>query len=126
MQSDFTDRFQWYIGKIEHSVHRMQNVIQGILAHSTADKKKQPVEHIDLNRVLEGIKTDLELVIQEKNAVFISSQLPEIQGARILIQQLFYNLVHNALKFSKAEVPTRVIISSSIRGPKRQLGPDKY
>ncbi|MCP2025172.1 PAS domain S-box-containing protein [Flavobacterium sp. HSC-32F16] len=114
MQSEFNDRFEWYIGKIEHSAHRMQNVIEGILAYSTADKKKQPVERIDLNRVLEGIKTDLELVIQEKNAVFISSKLPEIEGARILIQQLFYNLVHNALKFSKAEVPPSVIISSSI------------
>ncbi|WJS93433.1 ATP-binding protein [Flavobacterium johnsoniae] len=114
MQSDFSQRLEWYVGKIEHSAHRMQNVIEGILAYSAADKKKQPVERIDLNRILEGIKTDLELVIQEKNAVLISSELPEIQGARILIQQLFYNLVHNALKFSRAEIPPKVIISSSL------------
>ncbi|MBE8724468.1 PAS domain-containing sensor histidine kinase [Flavobacterium hungaricum] len=114
VQSEFSDRFEWYIGKIEHSAQRMQNVIEGILAYSSADKKKQPVEPIDLNEVLEDIKTDLELVIEEKNAVFISSELPQIQGARILIQQLFYNLVHNALKFSRAEVPPRVIIGCSI------------
>lgn len=114
------NKFPFYIGKIEHSVHRMQNVIEGILAYSSADKKKQPVESIDLNELLEGIKTDLELVIEEKNAVFISSELPGIQGAKILIQQLFYNLVHNALKFSKADLPPKVIISSSIL--KREKG----
>ncbi len=114
MQSGGSDRLEWYMEKIENSAQRMQNVIEGILAYSSADKKKHPVEHIDLCEVMEDIKTDLELVIEEKNAVFISSHLPKIQGARILVQQLFYNLIHNALKFSRAEEPPKIIISSSI------------
>ncbi|MFC0776979.1 ATP-binding protein [Flavobacterium sp. HJSW_4] len=110
----FNEKAAFYLDKIDHSAQRMQNVIEGILAYSGAEKKKQPVELIDLEQALEEIKTDLELVIQEKNAVLLSDGLPSIEGGRVLIQQLLYNLVHNALKFSRAEVPPRVVITSDI------------
>lgn len=92
----------------------MENIIEGILTYSTLDKTAQPFEKIDLNEILENVKTDLELVIQEKGAVLIASELPEIEGASILINQLFYNLIQNALKFSKADLPPRVIINSGL------------
>lgn len=103
-----------YLSKINHSAQRMENIIEGILTYSTLDKTAQSFEKIDLNEILENIKTDLELVIQEKDAVLITSELPEIEGASILINQLFYNLIQNALKFSKADVPPRVIITSGL------------
>ena len=52
---------------------------------------------------LQAVETDLEKVIQKKKAVIQRDILPEIQGYPILIYQLFYNLISNALKFSKAE-----------------------
>ncbi|WP_291144954.1 ATP-binding protein [Flavobacterium sp. UBA7680] len=103
-----------YLGKIDHSALRMHAVIEGILDYSTIDKTAQPVQKIGLNEIMEHIKTDLELVIKEKNAILIVSELAEIEGAPILIQQLFYNIVHNALKFSKSDQPPRVIISSAL------------
>jgi light-regulated signal transduction histidine kinase (bacteriophytochrome) len=92
----------------------MQTLIEGTLAYSTLNKSIQPVQKINLDEIVENIKIDLELIIQEKNAILITSALPEIEGAPILIHQLFYNLIHNALKFSKADEPPRVIITSNI------------
>lgn len=103
-----------YLDKVDQSALRMHTIIEGILDYSTIDKTAQPVQIIDLGEIVEHIKTDLELVIKEKNAILIVSELAEIEGAPILIQQLFYNLVHNALKFSKADQPPRVIISSAL------------
>lgn len=103
-----------YLNKVDQSAQRMQTIIEGILAYSTLDKKTQPVEKINLDEVVEHIKTDLELIINEKGAILIISELPDIEGAPILIHQLFYNLIHNALKFSKADQPPRVIITSAI------------
>lgn len=103
-----------YLTKVDQSAQRMQTIIEGILAYSTLDKKTQPIENINLDEVIENIKVDLELIIKEKGAILIKSELPEIEGATILIQQLFYNLIHNALKFSKANQPPRVMISSLI------------
>ena len=69
-----------------------------------------PPQKIDLNEIIENIKTDLELIIYEKKSILIQVELPEIEGAPILIRQLFYNLINNALKFSRAKEPPRVTI----------------
>jgi PAS domain S-box-containing protein len=110
----FNENAEKYLSKIDQSAQRMQTIIEGILAYSTLDKKSQPVEKINLDLVIENIKTDLELIINEKGAILVISELPQIEGAPILIHQLFYNLIHNALKFSKADEPPRVIITSNI------------
>ncbi|TDW47841.1 PAS domain S-box-containing protein [Flavobacterium sp. 270] len=109
------DRSLMHLNKIAHSANRMQCIIEGLLAYSTIDKSTQPVEKIFLNDLLENIKTDLELLIKEKGAILIIKDLPEIEGAPILIQQLFYNLIQNALKFTKADLPPRLIITSAIK-----------
>lgn len=109
------DRSAMHLNKIAHSANRMQCIIEGLLAYSTIDKSTQPVEKIFLNDLLENIKTDLELIIKEKGAILIINDLPEIEGAAILIQQLFYNLIQNALKFTRANQPPRIIITSVIK-----------
>ncbi|OXG06984.1 PAS domain S-box-containing protein [Flavobacterium araucananum] len=113
-QIHFSENAKKYISKIEQSTQRMGNLIEGILAYSTLDKTMQPIEKIDLSEVIENIKTDLELLIKEKGAILITCEFPEIEGAPILIGQLFYNLIQNALKFSKADEPPRVIITCSV------------
>lgn len=113
-KANFSENAKKFLQKVDQSAQRMQNIIEGILAYSTLDKRSQPVEKINLDLVIENIKTDLELIINEKGAILVISELPHIEGAPILIHQLFYNLVHNALKFSKAEEPPRVIITSTI------------
>lgn len=109
--TDFNESCQKYLNKIDHSTVRMNNIIEGILSYSTMNKTNQPIEKIDLNEVIENIQTDLELIIKEKGAILNTCHLPEIEGAPILINQLFYNLLQNALKFSKADQPPRVIIT---------------
>lgn len=110
----FSERSLQHFARIEDSAQRMQRLIEGILSYSTVDKNTQPVEHIDLNELMKSIKTDLELVIKEKGAILLADDLPLIEGAAILIQQLFYNLIQNALKFTKADQAPRVIITASI------------
>lgn len=110
----FDENSKKYLNKVDQSAQRMQTIIEGILAYSTLNKSTQPIEKINLDEIVENIKTDLELIIKEKDAILITSELPEIEGATILIHQLFYNLIHNALKFSKADQPPRVIISFSV------------
>lgn len=110
-ESDSNENFKKYFSKIDQSAVRMDNIIEGILSYSTIDKTSQPIERVDLAEVIENIKTDLELIIKEKGAILNTCDLPEIEGAPILITQLFYNLIQNALKFSKADQPPRVVIT---------------
>ena len=70
-----------YLNKVDQSAQRMQTIIEGILAYSTLDKKTQPVEKINLDEIIENIKIDLELIINEKGAILVISELPDIEGA---------------------------------------------
>lgn len=102
-----------YFDKVQHSTKRMTSIIEDVLSYSKLNKDGHLVKEIDLDTIIEDIKTDLELIVQEKKAILITDKLPRIEGAPILIHQLFYNLMHNALKFSRPDNPPRVIISCS-------------
>lgn len=100
----------------EHTVEiandRMFSMIEGVLAYSEFTSAEQKNEIISLDKIIDNIESDLELLIQQKNATIIRENLPEIEGADVLIHQLFYNLINNALKFSKSDVPTVIEINS--------------
>jgi len=68
-------------------------------------------ERIDLGVVIDSVQTDLEVLIQERNATITCQNLPVIDGIKHLIHQLFYNLLNNALKFAKSDVSSAVVIS---------------
>jgi len=112
MQASFSDKTIKQLDKINQSADRMQSIIEGILSYSTLDNKRQIIEKINLNEIIENIKTDLELIVKEKKAVILSNNLPVIQGAPILINQLFLNIIHNALKFSKPDEPPKINVNS--------------
>ena len=89
-------------------------MIDGVLNYSTLNQEQQPTERLDLNNILEHIETDLELAIQQKNATIRRGPLPQIEGASVLIYQLFYNLINNSLKFSRQEAaPVISLLASS-------------
>lgn len=104
------DKSQSFLDKILSSASRMSSMIDGVLAYSTVNASQQSSEPIDLNYIVEEIKSDFEIVINQKNGIIEAGQLPVIYGNRFLIYQLFYNLLNNALKFSKADVPPHITI----------------
>ncbi|MEP6931687.1 MAG: ATP-binding protein [Flavobacterium sp.] len=111
---DLNENQSKYLYKMDQSAQRMQTTIEGILSYSSLNNSSQSIEKVNLNEIVESIKTDLELIIQEKGAILIADEIPQIEGAPVLLYQLFYNLIQNALKFSKADQPPRVIITSSL------------
>jgi PAS domain S-box-containing protein len=99
-----------YLVKIDHSVRRMKNMIEDLLNYSQQTSEEQEHVPIDLNEILEVIETDLELVIQQKMARITKERLPRFQANPTQMNQLFFNLYSNALKFSKPGVPVRIDI----------------
>lgn len=103
-----------FLDKVQQATSRMFSMIEGVLNYSTLNSAEQTIENINLNEVFENIETDLEIAIQQKNAVINKTVLPFIEGAPVLIYQLFYNLVNNSLKFAKQNVQPVINISSLI------------
>ncbi|MXN89615.1 PAS domain-containing protein [Flavobacterium sp. Sd200] len=103
-----------YAAKIEKSAARMHSMIEDILAYSVMDAAAFSVQKIDLNVLLSEVLGDLELVITQKDAVINRSLLPDIQGAHVLLSQLFYNIIGNSLKFSREAVRPHINITSHL------------
>lgn len=111
--ANIPERGIMYLAKVQNATDRMFSMVEGVLAYSTINSAERPIETVDLNMALEHIETDLEIMMTQKAAVIKKESLPEIEGASVLLYQLFYNLINNALKFAKTKVPPVILITSS-------------
>ena len=119
-EGDLPEKAKTYIAKIEGASKRMFSMIDGVLLYSSVGSGEQAVEEVDLNETMRYVETDLEVVIQQKQAVIYKEHLPVIEGSPVLLHQLFYNLINNALKFSKSDVkPLIQIVSEKVKGQNR-------
>jgi len=101
------------VDKLAKSASRLNQMIESVLAYSTVNYESKKAEPVNLNEIMQHICEDLELIIAEKKAHISFSALPIIEGSPVLLYQLFYNLVHNALKFSRDGVQPVIAIHSA-------------
>ena len=101
------------IDKISLAALRMSTLIRDVLNFSKV-LDTSVFEQVNLNRVLQNIIGDFDLLIEQKKAVVTYDDLPIIKAVPLQMNQLMYNLLGNALKFSKPEVPPAIHISYRI------------
>lgn len=109
-----TEKIRTYADKILESAGRMSTMIEGVLYYSSFDTVEQKVELLDLNSILFDISNDLELLIQQKGAAIRLESLPQFEGIKVLIYQLFYNLINNSLKFASQERRPEVEVTGKV------------
>jgi len=94
----FDERAESYIRFAKQGAERMRNVILGLLDYSRVGADDEP-EKIDLNNLVQEVTHDLRKLIDESGADLVIPELPVVESYRVLLQHLFYNLLHNALKY---------------------------
>lgn len=102
------DALRNFLGKIEVSASRMSSLIKDVLEYSRLSKVEESFIETDLNRVLEYVRSDFELLIAEKGAVIDSGRLPVVRGNQLQLHQLFANLINNAIKFNERNPYIRI------------------
>jgi light-regulated signal transduction histidine kinase (bacteriophytochrome) len=100
-----------YFEKINDSARRMASLIRDVLHYSRLSKAPEQLASVDLNKVLQNVTTDFDLLIEQKKAVVKVPELPVIKGVTAQLQQLFSNLMGNALKFADKEQPEITVTS---------------
>lgn len=112
LNSYLKDGEEQAFGRIQHATQRMGSLIDDLLRYSHVSHRPHEMEKIDLNLKVKNVLEDLELDVIEKRAVINVAPLPVVKGYRRQLQQLFQNLISNALKYSKENVPPQIGITA--------------
>jgi signal transduction histidine kinase len=116
-----------YVNRTIKSAERMQTLITDLLAYSRLSSQVKP-EVTDLNVVLQEVLSDFDYLIERKNAIIKSNELPTIDSIPSQLRQVFQNLIGNALKFSGnaqnplIEITSEIISDKSFDSPNSPEG----
>ena len=105
-----------FIGFALDGALRMQQLIADLLAFSRVGAGVAPASPTDANLVLDRVRANLQLVIDESGATLTAGPLPTLPVDAGQLEHLLQNLVANALKFHGAAAPT-VDVSAARAGP---------
>jgi hypothetical protein len=112
LETKMNDQEKDYFNKLEKSSERMKLLVDNLLEYSQASQLVE-FEDIDLNVKIRNVLEDLEVVIKEEKAEISFDKLPVIKGHKRQFQQLFQNLIGNAIKYHKPGITPKINISCS-------------
>ncbi|HEV7881324.1 sensor histidine kinase [Bradyrhizobium sp.] len=108
LSQDFTEA----LGFIKSSIAKMDRLISAILNLTREGRREfQPVQ-IDTRELIEGIVSTVAHQAAEADAQIRIEPLPDIVSDRLALEQIFSNLIDNALKYLKPGMPGNI----SVRG----------
>lgn len=107
---------QDYMNFIVDGAGRMQQLIQDLLAYSRVGTRAGEFAPVDCNAVVEQVLKNLQVAIAHDRATVTCDPLPVVMANKTQLLQLFQNLISNALKFRREELPqVRIWAQSSDR-----------
>ena len=104
------DEGQQYIDFMTDAAARMQTLVSDLLALSRVTTAAHPFEDLSLAEVFDTVLSDLSVRLEEAGGQVEVSATPTIEADRTQMEQLFRNLIGNALKFCRPGVPPRVTV----------------
>ena len=111
-----SDRAAQDLEFITDAARRMRTLVRDLLTLSRTGTTAMKVRTVSLDVCVDRVLEALDLRISETRAVITRDPLPDVSGDTTLLEELFQNLLSNALKFIAPGATPRIHISSE-RGP---------
>ncbi len=102
---------QRYIDFVHGGGLRMRTLLDDLLSYVRLDRGTDAWAEFSMHEVMQEVAADLRNVIERREARMSWRNLPSLFGDRSLIRVLVQNLVANALKFARPELPASIVIS---------------
>ncbi|WP_414526355.1 GAF domain-containing protein [Nodularia chucula] len=112
--NDLSPQGKDYLQRMQNAALRMQTLIKDLLTLSRITTRAQPFVAVNLNQIVQEVLSDLEIRIQQSNGRVEVDDLPTIPADPLQMRQLLQNLIGNALKFHRPQIPPVVKIYSQI------------
>ena len=103
-----------YLDRMQGAAARMRTLIDDLLTFSRVISASQPFVPVDLNSVIKGVLSDLEVRIEQTKARVEVGTLPTIEADPLQLRQLLQNLIGNALKFQPPDAQPVIRIEGRI------------
>lgn len=95
---EFNQQTLKYLSMIENKVEKMDHLIEGILIYARINKVDVQNERVDLNDVISNI---IDIIhIPDNTKVYVNKELPVINADKFRMQQLFQNIISNAVNYN--------------------------
>ncbi|MGA5007425.1 sensor histidine kinase [Streptomyces koyangensis] len=107
--AELDDRGRQYIDFAVDGAKRMQVLINDLLTFSRVGRVGDAWQQTSLDAALDRGLGNLELAVEESGATVVrDTPLPEVSGDPTTLAMLWQNLLGNALKFRRPDVPVRI------------------
>ncbi|OFI35345.1 sensor histidine kinase [Alteromonas lipolytica] len=110
-ESALDERGQDFLRRMLNAAERMSMLISDLLAFSRVTTRGKDFKATALNDVVNSVLDDLEITIEETQAKIEVDELPVMQADASQMNQVFLNLLSNALKFIQPEQPVHIKIT---------------
>lgn len=107
---------QKVLGRINACADRMALLITEILNYSMLGKADVKTDVIDVSSMILTIKAEVIAGLKADDLHFEIGECPPIQGDAVLVNQVFTNLINNAVKYSANSNPAKVSVSGMKKG----------
>jgi signal transduction histidine kinase len=114
LEEDFDEALSF----IKASITKMDRLINAVLTISREGNRTLQPQPIDMNEMFQTITSAVAHQAQEADVEIDVAALPTIVSDRLAIEQVFSNLVDNALKYLRKDVQGRIGVKAKNQGSK--------
>ncbi len=104
------------LNRIQKAAERMQNLITDILTFSKLSSEKVDFIDSDMTKIVSEVLNDMEEELKGREAHVELASLPRLKVNPGLMKPLFQNLIGNAMKYSKKDLPPKIKIKADVSG----------
>ena len=113
---EIDDKGREYMTFVSSGVNRMTLLINKLLEFSKIGNTTLKLEQVELNTLVKDQLKDMQLYIEERKAIVVTEQLGKMNCDRDLMGLVFFNLIHNGIKYNESEQPKIKISAEHSKG----------
>ncbi len=103
-----------FVDRMQNAASRMRRLINDLLSYSRVTTAAKPFERIELKDLLGEVISDLQIRIEDNQGAVNVGDMPKVDCDPTQMRQLMQNLIGNALKFKKPDVPPVVTVTAEM------------
>jgi signal transduction histidine kinase len=106
-KEEISGQLEKYMKMMKGRIHRMESLITGLLEYARIGRGMKPIEKVNLKELIDEV---VDMVVTPKFKVIINNEIAsDIRTDKLSLQQVFTNLISNAVKYNGGDAGTITI-----------------